>query len=97
VGRGAAAGYRHSDSAASARLVWGRDGYLMLYVYQMEGTQQEPEYTQVAKLGAGCGDHMFPGTFQVCVQAVPRSCVAQARLPGRLAIGLTLRPAVQTP
>lgn len=31
----------------------------------MEGTQQDPSYTSVAKLGGGCGDHMFPGTFQV--------------------------------
>lgn len=31
VGRGAAAGYRHSDTAASARLTWGPDGFLMLY------------------------------------------------------------------
>jgi hypothetical protein len=34
-------------------------------VYQMEGTQQDPSYAEVAKLGYGSGDHLFPGTFQV--------------------------------
>lgn len=31
----------------------------------MEGAEQDPSYTSVARLGGGCGDHMFPGTFQV--------------------------------
>ncbi|KAL4458953.1 hypothetical protein ABPG75_013818 [Micractinium tetrahymenae] len=65
IGSGAASGYRHSATAASARATWGPDGAIQLYVYTMERTQQAPEYGQVAKLGQGCGDHLFPGTFQV--------------------------------
>ena len=62
---GAASGYKHSTTAASARLTWAANGALHLYVYPMEGTQQDPSYASVCKLGAGCGDSMFPGTFKV--------------------------------
>lgn len=65
IGQGAATGYRHSTTAASARVTWGPEGSIMFYAYTMEGTQQDPGYTQVAKLGGGCGDHLFPQTFRV--------------------------------
>ena len=64
---GAASGYKHSATAASARLTWAANGALHLYVYAMEGTQQDPSYASVCKLGAGYGDSMFPGTFKVGV------------------------------
>ena len=62
---GAASGYKHSATAASARLTWAANGALHLYVYPMEGAQQDPSYTSVCKLGQGYGDSMFPGTFKV--------------------------------
>ena len=85
VGHGAAAGYRHSATAASARLTWGPDGFLHLYIYPMEGTQQDATYTDVARLGGGCGDSMFPGTLQVCwVRNAWNACkIVPPRAPSR--------------
>jgi hypothetical protein len=65
IGHGAASGYKHSTTAASARLTWAANGELHLYVYPMEGAQQDPSYASVCKMGAGYGDSMFPGTFKV--------------------------------
>lgn len=83
IGQGTAAGYVHSESAASARLVWGPNGACMLYLYPMTGVEQDAAYCTVARLGQGYGDSLFPGTFQAsaCLPACVRESEGLAGAP----------------
>lgn len=63
IGEGHASGGRHTPGAASARLMWDKDGGAFANVYVPEGTQgrQRPE---VSSVGGKYGARLFRGDFK---------------------------------
>lgn len=59
VGEGVASGGRHSKDAASFRLMWKKDGYVVAYVYVPSGIRQPVSYIKAAEEGDEFGDTLF--------------------------------------
>lgn len=61
VGHGDASGGQHAAKAASARLMWLRDGQAVAYTYPPAGVKQSAEYLAQARTKGRYGDEVFGG------------------------------------
>lgn len=59
VGYGEATGGHKSATAASCRLMWQREGGLVVYVYLPTGVRQNADYARVARKNDKYGDMLF--------------------------------------
>lgn len=59
IGQGDASGGAHTPKAASARLMWVRDGQVVAYTYPPSGVRQSQQYLDQAKTKGGYGDEVF--------------------------------------
>lgn len=66
IGYGDASGYRHSDTAASHRLMWQRDGGCISYIYPPSNLKQKLPELKPEGHGVGYFHDVFPaGTLKV--------------------------------
>lgn len=66
IGHGDASGYRHSDTAASHRIMWQRDGGVISYIYPPSNLRQELPELKAEGHGVGYFHDVFPaGTLKI--------------------------------
>lgn len=66
IGHGDASGYRHSDTAATHRIMWQEDGGAIAYVYPPSNLEQEDPKLRASGHGIGYFKDIFPaGTLRI--------------------------------